>query len=64
MTKGEWKNFYLPSASALWLLLTWQPLLFKPFDKIILISEFRNWAQAWLALNFWSLTPYLAGLCE
>jgi hypothetical protein len=38
--KWERKDFYLPSAAALWFLLTWQSLLFKAFDKIILVSQF------------------------
>jgi hypothetical protein len=56
---------FLPSATAaFWLFLTREPLLFKPLDKIVLVAKPCDWAQAWLALDFRGLSPYLAGLCE
>jgi hypothetical protein len=57
-------DFYLPSAAALWFLLSWQPLFFKPFDKIVFVAQLCNRAQPWLSLNFRRLTPDLAGFCQ
>jgi hypothetical protein len=56
---------FLPSATAaLWLFLARESLFFKPLHKIVFVAKSSDWAQAWFALDFWGLAPYLAGLCK